>query len=37
MPEDVSQTIAEPVSEIGNDFMRGMTVRAAVAAIFNQG
>ena len=37
MPEDVSQTIAEPVSEIGNDFMRGVTVRAAVTAIFNQG
>jgi hypothetical protein len=36
MPEDVPHPIPEPVSEIGNHFMRGVTIRAAVAAVLDQ-
>jgi hypothetical protein len=36
MPEDAPHPVPEPVSEIGNHFMRSVTIRAAVAAVLDQ-
>jgi hypothetical protein len=35
LPEDVSHAIAEPVTQIGDDFMRGVTGRGRVAAVLD--
>jgi hypothetical protein len=36
MTKDVAHSLPKPVSEVGSDFMRGMTVRTAVAAALDQ-